>query len=422
MSSSIQAVNFRDLRALGESGEAIMGASSIMEGYPAAKLQRLLRYHEPDRVTGKDVHRRSSFDELLTYFGRMEVASIADYVPSRLPQDYIDFALSTLENAAVKTYYERHYPLLLPQLHRERLRGVWSKRERGPELPSLFVAFSEISRSIDEDEDIDSFLWFLEDGSIGDQSLEDLLDIMGDPEAFATAMLQGSPESSAGEEIWEALRSESGLKDPAGFLKRFQPPAHELDPAHSALHGFRKFLFFCRDFHSLLELAGRYPFTQSAMWHQHAYWFDQLSEDLRPNMRMAIDRFAAWQTDTREADSAARESAAAELRAAVDALTSPRYGTVLRAAYRSLIPRQAEFGAAPSMRSRPFPRAAKKRPAATKAARRKQRPMAKKAATKRYAAPARKKILAKKKSGKKRGVARKRATARKKISRKKMSR
>lgn len=421
MSSGIQAINLQDLRARQERGAPIVGASAILESYPAAKLQRLLRYHRPDRVTGNDVERRSSFDELLTYFGEMEVACIAEYVPASLPKDYIAFARSKLENDALRTYYERHYPLLLPQLHRRRIRGEWSKRERGPELPSLFIAFSEISRSIEEDEDIDSFLWFLEDGSIGGQSLEDLLDIMGDPEAFAAAMLQGSPQSSSGDDMWEALRSESGLKDPAAFLKRFQQPAHELDPALSALHGFQKFLFFCRDFHSLLELAARYPYTQSAMWHQHAYWFDQLSDDLRPYLRMAIDRFAAWQSDTREADSAARESAAAELRAAVDALTSPRYGTVLRAAYNSLKPAervvlQTSIGA-PSIR-----RSAKKRPAPRKAAHRKQhRVMAKKAFTKRYAAPARKKSLAKKKSGK-RSVARKRVSATKKISRKKMSR
>lgn len=336
-----QEVNLLDLRERYEQSPSVTTAIGIVTHYPSSKLERLLRFHGDDPVHGDETTRRASVDELLEYYSLMEVACIAGYVPRRLPADYAAIAISRLANPSVRRYYQEYYPLLLPQLHVQRLRGRWTRTEAGAATGSLFVAFTSLSR-VTTDPHVDTFLWLLEDGSVGTTSLEDLLAVLADPVKFAEVLFKGSPEvMQADEDVWRVISDAAALSNPTELLARLQPPIVELDKAEQSLHGFRKFLLFCRDLNRLLETASDRPLIQSAMWHYHAYWFGEMGRKLRPYLESAIDRFVTWQVDATDADMTLRRShAATEMRSAVIALTSRKYAVKLRRAAAGLANRR----------------------------------------------------------------------------------
>lgn len=356
-------INLEDLRAQHEHGEPFEVASQVMATYSEPRLQRLLRHHREGTVTGADVDRRDAFDQVLGYYAFMEVAAVASYIPVHLPESYRAAALAFLTNKHVKKYYEDHYPLLLPMLHRERLRGSWKGSDDEKTSAPCFTSFTELNRIIEEDEDVETFLWFLEDGSIDDYSLEDLLEIVADPARFAEAV--GGEADSKGNDaaMWAAIRSEAGVTDPDALLRRFKETPREASPAESALRGLRTFLFFARDFDLLLRATEDAPLLQSAMWHYHAYWFDELSDDLGSYLSQVVDRFAAWDVEGEapewvEQPAAAADEArvdrfegAAELKAAIARLTSRQYGRTLRTAFTVSRPSRARTRSAVAIAS-----------------------------------------------------------------------
>jgi hypothetical protein len=342
---NIEQMNFEDLRSRTDSSPAAAAVLNILQSYTTPRLTHLLRDHHDEEVAGKEVKQRDAFDETLELYSLMEVASIASYVPKRFPDDYKKRALDALSNTAVRVYYETHYPLFLPRLHRERLEGRWNASEEGPELPAYFISFSELSRVIDDD-DVEVFLWMLEDGSIDGTSLRDLLAIVKDPERFGAAMMKGSPQKNHQGDFWSEVTSEAALRNPKKFVRQFEPD-EDLTYAERSVRGFQRFLFFCRDLDRLLCAASEYPLTQSAMWHFHSYWFDEMSDDLKPYLEQAIEGFAQWSdapgldvtigNDRGAAVSEAlakRRELTQQLSEAVGRLTSGEYGRALRDAHR----------------------------------------------------------------------------------------
>jgi hypothetical protein len=343
----IEAINLEDLRKQYERQDGVRQARLLARRLSEPKLKNLLRYHRPHPVEGIEVEQRAAFDVLIEYHSLMEVALIASYVPKEMPRAYVEAALPILDRPAVRAYYEKHYPMLLPQLHRRRLHGDgWNAREKDSRLPAMFVAFSEISRVI-HDPDTDVFLWFLEGGSIDDVSLSDLVELIGDSERFADAMMEEKPMNVelAKAPLWESLEADA-LADPAALVARVRAASNEdIHPVKQALRGFRKFLFFCRDFNRLLATADGMVLTRSGMWHYHAYWFSNMGNRLRPYLQGAIDRFTMWNAVADADADADRSRAADELRQAVNSLTKGTYGKVLSTAAKRSVAAGVELGA-----------------------------------------------------------------------------
>jgi hypothetical protein len=393
----IDELNLEDLRSQYERQDSIREAQSIVTRFSDPKLRTLLRYHIPNGVEGDDIERRDAFDQLLEYYSLMEVACIASYVPNKMPPDYVRDATVMLSNPAVRVYYEKHYPLLLPQLHLRRLLSTWDARERNTRLPASFSAFAELSRVL-YDADVEMFLWFLEDGSYEGTSIEDLLGLIQDSERFAEAVLEETTGSEYDEApLWETLKADA-LANPAALVERVRVATKKDDgPVKQALRGFQKFLFFSHDLHRLLQAMGDVPLTRAAMWHHHAYWFDSMGDVLRPYLHDAIDRFTTWSAVDDAEVANDRGRAVGELRQAINALTSGKYGEALRVAATAIPMRKfmmtpgvrrraipmsaAALGAAPTARSVGTKRVSAKQPAAKKLASAKQRTRAMKFAS-----------------------------------------
>jgi hypothetical protein len=111
-------------------------------------------------------------------------------------------------------------------------------------------------------DDIETFLWFLDDGSLEHEG-----------EWF------GLPD------FLEAVSSPKKLRRCLGTRAQFGHPESR------AVRGLFGFLRYCAAFESLL-LSMRNPVVKSLFWHTQAYWFSQLGGRLGGVIDVALERFA----------------------------------------------------------------------------------------------------------------------------------
>lgn len=262
------------------------------------KLARELRDHEPGAIDEpSEIRFRDGVDYLLQYYSVLEIASLFDLVPDEFDTQFRDHAQWQLNQPAVVKYYEDHYPLLLPRMFRERLDGV--RRKIGVSgAPSIFARFLNVSAKINEDSEVETLLWFLDDGIWGEDDIDSVVEVTGDPDTFVRLLA-----------------------------------SNQRDRLTMAIGGLRTFLGFCAEFDSLLASLTDDPLAQSAFWHFHGYWFDHLRSQLGKQVRAAVRGLASW-SPTIEGESArdaAGRRTTADLQRSVERLTSGVYGRPLRA-------------------------------------------------------------------------------------------
>lgn len=294
--TSLQDFNLDDLLADYAHDLYIAQATAFVATRSAPRIAWLLRHHDEEDINDRETRLRDGVDQRLECYSIIEIASMVGYVPDPLPRLYRQEAAAFLEQPAVARYYTTHYPLLLPQAHRSRLAGGYRARIKPKIGIPLFNGFLAINETIARDDEVDTFLWFLEAGVIDGFTLEDSLRVLGDH---------------------------------AGFARAMRVPAHEQTAAEDALHGLRKFLFFSQELHTFLLTAADAPLLQSACYHYHAYWYRHIQQ-LGPYLHRAIDRFLTWEARASRASAVA----ARQLHATISALTSKKYATVLESFVR----------------------------------------------------------------------------------------
>jgi hypothetical protein len=164
-----------------------------------------------------------------------------------------------------------------------------------------FAQFLEVSRPIERDRDLETFLWYLDGGWRG-TSISDTKRVLRDRDRFLTAMAS-KPDT----------RSEL---------------------RHSVV-GFAKFLTFCQAFERLLD-GTEDPILRSGFWYYHAYWFKLSAEQLQEQLDAGIQCFADWESSDGERRGAETSSSSRKpasdrnrMRRTVRRLTSGEFGWAL---------------------------------------------------------------------------------------------
>jgi hypothetical protein len=271
-------------------------------GHGAIGLGELLRDHnERDVETDWEVLYRDGADDLLSYYGCLEVAILTGF----LSEDTVlaevgDQAFGVLTRPQVRNYYERHYPLYLPRMFRDRLLGdPWmSAASLADDAGESFPTFMDLCSPLRENEDVRMFLWFLDNGYQDGQGLEDLLRLFKQPD--------------------ELMARLGRSRDDKSF--------HPLD---MAVGGFTRFIAFCSAFDEFLGQWDPGSLVASVYWSYHGYWFDKVGTRVRRHLDAAFDGLLTWQSgeladgewDVAVERRAAEESVSAA-RAAVGRLTS----------------------------------------------------------------------------------------------------
>ena len=182
----------------------------------------------------------------------LEVASIAGCVPAPLPSDLITSALSRLGRPSVRRYFSRLYPLALPQLFMQRIAGHGLPTDDSYPLFSTFLQVTQSRRT----PDINTFLSFLNGGEEEGEGLEDVLQV------FSTQT--------------RLVRNLTATRE---------------SPSRRGLRGLLGFLRFARELDELLVRSAEHRILQSAFWHYHGYWFQQLGLQLAGVLATTIESY-----------------------------------------------------------------------------------------------------------------------------------
>ncbi len=225
------------------------------------KLRTLLRDHHVKSITDQDeLDFREDVDSLFQFYSLLEIACIIQFVPDskEFPEDFRKETLFILDQSIIKPYYFKHYPILLSQNLLNRIQHP-KKRENTYQPKKVYPLFNQfllLNKTIEEDAQVEAFLWFLDGGRYGDYNIADL---------------------------WKILNNAQQIK------KRLETHPDDQDGLDHVFYGYFKFLGFIYDFDLLLQRTNSFPEIQSAFWFYHSYWFGEMKKELKEVMDKTYD-------------------------------------------------------------------------------------------------------------------------------------
>ncbi len=264
--SDLRQVNLADLKQIYLLGTEAAQAARVLEGRGAdmSYMTRLLRHHAVAVTDPEEINLRESFDQFMEFCSILEIAAISSYVPpvSEWPRQQRESVLQALQHPAVRTFYEKHYPLVLPQLLRGRLQGEAALVESGQDAPGLYVRLLDLNVAMRPDVELTTFFRMLDQFTIGGYRISDVNEL---------------------------------LKDPDSFFEHLACPPSKRTPLQHGLRGLGRFLVFCDRLGDWLKASSKFPFLQSAGWHLYGYWFGIMRESLARELMGALDEFQEWE-------------------------------------------------------------------------------------------------------------------------------
>lgn len=186
----------------------------------------------------------------MSYYSLIEIGQIAGYLPDSLPVELVEEIKYFLNNKYLKRYYKSYYKLYLPQLLLQDVnKDNFPSENEDPEIINenqlIFEQFLLIKNSIEDDNDVYQFLWFLDDGHTNGYRLKDFREILKSREE-KNKLLDDNPNSIL----------------------------------NKTLRGYVKYLQFLSEYAQLLRRSNHYKLLQSAFWHFQSYWFKNMSSKL----------------------------------------------------------------------------------------------------------------------------------------------
>jgi hypothetical protein len=211
----------------------------------------LLRHHDQKAVGIRESYLRDDIDQLIDSYCWLMIAMLAGRISTRLPPPLEWEIVEILGDTAVQDFYKKHYPLVLPQALLTAVRDPNMRKRveivaRQVKNPNVFQRFRALDRKIEEDQDIEMFLSFMDDFWVRRQGFPDLVELLNNPEELAACLV-----------------AQSGGKEVLGMAAR----------------GLLKYVDIMAEYRELLEDAEANPVLASAFWHKQGYWFDAIGHD-----------------------------------------------------------------------------------------------------------------------------------------------
>jgi len=216
---------------------------------------------------------RGDVDMAMRYYCILELASLVGAIPDPLPAALADETRATLSRAAVRRYYERYYPLLLPQFLLRRLNGQPLRVDFEGDGMSLLSRFIDVS-SLREGDNAEMFLDFLDDITINDYGLGDVIRILQNGREFVHSMT-----------------------------------TKKLNEGDQGVRGFVDFLGFSRELNTFLRQMKSADLLRSAFFHFHGYWFQQIGGQVLGAITAGVETLRTYVTDGADDDVIAKEIA-----------------------------------------------------------------------------------------------------------------
>lgn len=229
----------------------------------------LLRHHDEGEgvVSDEETRERDDVDYLLSYYAVLQVGITAGVIDFEPDNALFESAPELLNYAPLLSYFKRNYPLELPERLRARFEDSRSLETETPQSDQksslvqqrgLFSAFLPLTAVLEQDTDMEAFLWLLDGGWRGRWHYERLEKVLRSPKDAATLLMDKRP-------------------DPLGYR---------------VMQGTMKFIEFAVALDTLLGEASDFPHLQEEMYLFHSYWFSA-SEGLTDKIVGLLDSLAS---------------------------------------------------------------------------------------------------------------------------------
>jgi hypothetical protein len=246
------------------------GGLALLLNATDAELALTLQSHLLREPSQPAIAIREQVDYLMRYCSMLELASLTGTIPDPLPQTLADQMRTILSRPAVRRYYERYYPILLPQFLLRRLSGKPLRASFEGDGMALLSRFINVS-SLREGKDPEMFLAFL----------DDFITIDGRGRADVLRILQNGPD-----------------------FVRSMTTRHP-DAIDTGVRGFVAFLSFSSALNAFLLELRHSPLLQSAFWHYHGYWFQQIGGQVLGVITAGVETLRSY-VDVEPADDGVR--------------------------------------------------------------------------------------------------------------------
>ncbi len=229
----------------------------------------LLRHHDEGEgvVSDQETRERDDVDYLLSYYAVLQVGITAGALDFEPYDALFESASELLNYEPLLRYFKRNYPLALPERLRARFEDVGSLETETPQSyhksslvqqRALFSAFLPLTAILEQDADMEAFLWLLDGGWRGRWHYDRLEKVLRNPKDAATLLMDKRP-------------------DPLGYR---------------VMQGTMKFIEFAVALDTLLVEASDFPHLQEEMYLFHSYWFSA-SDDLTDKIVGLLDSLAS---------------------------------------------------------------------------------------------------------------------------------
>jgi len=227
----------------------------------------LLRHHDEEEISDEETRVRDDVDYVLSYYAMLQVGITAGVVDFQPNDALFESASELLNYPPLVRYFTKSYPLELPDRMRARFEAPSGREDLSSEIHenstsiqrrSLFSAFLPLTALLEQDNDMEAFLWLLDGGWRGQWHYERLEKVLRHPKEAATLLMDKRP-------------------DPLGYR---------------VMQGTMKFIEFAVALDILLEQASEFRDLQEEMYLFHSYWFSA-SEDLTEKIVGLLDSLAS---------------------------------------------------------------------------------------------------------------------------------
>jgi hypothetical protein len=301
---NIGAANFQDLRNVYYERVHVASAAEYLRTAIARRehmqLANVLRDHHRQSVySPRERFLRAGVDDLLLCYSVLEIAALTRFIGEPDGGAFWEEAKSILGNTQVRNYYEKFYPVSLPQLLRVRLSSAHGRVETNSEsLPNLFLEFLALDRRFMVTLNDSFLLSMLDSFTIRGHRFSDIVKLIAEPEEF---------------------------------IRRLLLPPGSREIPDQVLQDFSHFLQFSIDLHNLLGDLQNYPLVQSEIWSHYSYWFGIIGEKLQKRMGEALNQFLSWVPSNKN-DQRTKEiqNYVANADGIIKGLTSPIYEAPVR--------------------------------------------------------------------------------------------
>lgn len=252
------ALNFRQLPYIGRAAAAFEKAKETGE------LATLLRFHGDEAINlTEELYFRDDMDFFIGYYAIVTAALLTGYVSAPAPAELVAEGMALLGNEHVARYYTEYYPLILPQVFKTAVLSpaATGKDPAQQELDRQFELLLLLLRSRMKDEDIDSFLFLLDDGAfrvgnLGWVDIARLWDLIGDNRE----------------------------------LQKIREEPVKYQQVLSLISGFSKFINYLNEYAALLKRASYNPLWHAVAWELEGYWFTRLKTKSGDTLKQGLQR------------------------------------------------------------------------------------------------------------------------------------